>query len=437
MTGGMVEGAGEGTGTIAVAPESTPVTGAVVAAARRAALPAYVYDLDHLAAHVAAVRQAFTGTPVELLHAVKANPDPRLLATIAGHVHGLEVASGGELAHVRARLPGVPVAFGGPAKTDAELAAALAAGAERYHVESLHELRRLDALARRACRVAEVLLRVNIPAAVPGDAALTMGGAPSPFGMDPAEAEAAAGELERLGGIRVLGIHAHLASGLDAEAAAHVAETVLSWAVGFARRQGLDLREVNVGGGMGVDYRRPGGLFDWSAYASRLARAATGAGCRVRIEPGRSLSAYSGWYATRVLELKRSHGGWFAICDGGTHHLRTPAAKGHDQPLAVLPGPEWTQQGSRPRAHGAPVTFVGRLCTPKDVLARDVRLPRVAAGDLVLFAMAGAYAYNISHHDFLLHPKPAVVHVGGDAVLDQDGGCRDRISARTSPAGAG
>ncbi|WP_222426711.1 alanine racemase [Amycolatopsis rhizosphaerae] len=411
----------ENIGVPTVAPEGTPVTGAVVAAARRAALPAYVYDLGHLDRHLAAIKTAFgaasIGTPVELLYAVKANPDSGMLATIAGHVHGLEVASGGELAHVRAQLPGVPVAFGGPAKSDAELCAALSAGVERYHVESLHELRRLDALARRAGRVAEVLLRVNIPAAVPGDAALTMGGLPSPFGMDPAEAEAAARELDHLTGVRVLGVHAHLASGLDATAAAVVAETVLAWAAGFARRHGLRLREVNVGGGMGVDYRRPGPLFDWPAYARRLARAATGLPCRVRIEPGRSLTAYSGWYATRVLELKLSHGARFAICDGGTHHLRTPAAKGHDQPLAALPGPEWTtgpaEPGPRQDAPDEPITFVGRLCTPKDVLARDVRLPRLAAGDLVLFAMAGAYAYNISHHDFLMHPEPAVVHVTG------------------------
>lgn len=406
------------TDEIVRSPEQTPVTDAVAATARELAdshaLPAYLYDLDHLAAHLAGIRAAVAGAGIELLHAVKANPDPEVLTVIAEHVHGLEVASCGEFAHVRTHLPHMPLAFGGPGKTDAELAAALAAGVDRYHVESLHELRRLDALARAAGRVAPVLLRVNLPTGSPGTgtAALTMGGVPSPFGMDPAEADAAGIELPRLSGVRVLGIHAHLASGLDPAGCAALADTVLTWAARFAHRHDLDLREVNVGGGMAVDYHHPDQVFDWADYARRLTHLATArAPLTVRIEPGRSISAYSGWYATRVLDLKHSHGDWFAICAGGTHHLRTPAAKGHNQPLAVLPTEHWNHPWPRPRVSGEPVTSVGQLCTPKDVLARRVHLPRLAVGDLVLFAMAGAYAYNISHHDFLMHPAPTVAYV--------------------------
>jgi diaminopimelate decarboxylase len=407
-------------------PARTPITAAVAEAARdltaRNALPGYIYDLDHLAEHAAGVRTAFDAAfavvdaRFEMLHAVKANPDSRLLEVVARYVHGLEVASGGELTHVRTHLPHMPLAFGGPGKTDAELAMALAAGVDRYHVESLHELRRLDAAARTAGQVAQVLLRVNVPTAA-GAAALTMGGVPGPFGMDPAEADAAAAERGRLPGIDVVGIHAHLASGLDPTGCATLAATVLNWAADYARRHALRLREVNVGGGMAVDYRHPERIFDWADYAGRLARLAAaaklgqGGPLTVRIEPGRAVTAYSGWYATRVLDLKRSHGEWFAVCAGGTHHLRTPAAKGHDQPLAVLPAREWNQPWRRPEVVGEPVTLVGQLCTPKDVLARQVRLPRLAVDDLVLFALAGAYAYNISHRDFLMHPAPTMVHL--------------------------
>ncbi|MFC5993695.1 alanine racemase [Pseudonocardia hispaniensis] len=391
---------------------------------RRDAVPAYVYDLDHLDAHTAdlcaRVRAAgaAAGLRLEVLHAVKANPDPAVLATAARHVDGLEVASGGELAHVRRHVPGVELAFGGPGKTDAELAAAVAAGVARYHVESLTELRRLDAAARVAGTVATVLLRVNIPgSSVPG-AALTMGGAPSPFGMDPAEADACAAALAALPGVRITGVHAHLASGLDPRACAAQGDAVLGWALDFARRHRMRLAEVNVGGGMAVDYHRPQRRFDWAEYGRLLAGHALtrldGAAAPVlRIEPGRAVSAYSGWYVTRVLELKRSHGEWFAICLGGTHHLRTPAAKGHDQPLAVLSTDGWDRPWARPDTGAdATVTFVGQLCTPKDVLARRIRAGRVRAGDIVVFALAGAYAYNISHRDFLLHPAPGVVHLG-------------------------
>lgn len=411
-----------------VTPPGTPMTDAVARAAvdlaARGALPAYLYDLDHLDTHVATlcsrVRRtaAAAGLRLEVLHAVKANPDPRVLGTIARHVDGLEVASGGELAHVRRHLPDVELAFGGPGKTDAELTGALAAGVERYHVESPVELRRLDVAARAMGTVAQVLLRVNIPGdGCAGAAELRMGGAPSPFGMDPADADACAAMRATLPGIEVVGVHAHLASGLDASACAAQGDSVLAWALDFARRHRMPLREVNIGGGMEVDYRRPGELFDWGDYVTMLVALA---GARLgnepppvlRIEPGRAVGAYSGWYATSVLELKRSHGEWFAVCLGGTHHLRTPAAKGHDQPLAVLPVQEWARTWGRPVTDGSPLTFVGQLCTPKDVLARRVEVGRVQAGDLVVFALAGAYALNISHRDFLLHPAPTVMHLG-------------------------
>jgi diaminopimelate decarboxylase len=164
--------------------------------------------------------------------------------------------------------------------------------------------------------------------------------------------------------------------------------------------------EFNLGGGMAVDYARPGALFGWAAYGRGLARLARDEET-LRIEPGRAVTAYCGWYLTRVLDVKRSHGEAFAVVAGGTHHLRTPAAKGHDQPCAVISVPDWTAPWPRPRVSAAPVTITGQLCTPKDVLARRVTVKRLRAGDVVAFGLAGAYAWNISHHDFLMHPSPA------------------------------
>jgi diaminopimelate decarboxylase len=126
--------------------------------------------------------------------------------------------------------------------------------------------------------------------------------------------------------------------------------------------------------------------------------------------PGRAVTAYCGWYLTRVLDVKHSHGEAFAVVAGGTHHLRTPAAKGHDQPFAVIGVDEWAPAWPRPGVRGEAVTIAGKLCTPKDVLARRVRVGRLRAlriGDLVAFGLAGAYAWNISHHGFRMHPPPA------------------------------
>jgi diaminopimelate decarboxylase len=357
--------------------------------------PAYVYDLTGLRTHAASVRAA---VPAELYYAAKANPDAHVLATLAPYVDGFEVSSGGELAHVREVLPEARLAFGGPGKTDAELAAAFAepASVHRIHVESPLELRRLAALGRAA----DVLLRLNLPVAAAG-ASLRMSG---PFGMDAEALGACLDLLARTPSLRLRGMHAHLASGLEAGALLDVAAQVLGWARSWI--DGLDGgAEINLGGGMAVDYRDPERRFDWAAYGAGLA-ALRRPGERLRVEPGRAITAYCGWYVTDVLDLKRTHGSWYAVLRGGTHHLRTPVAKGHDQPFTVLPA------GDGP-ATGGPVTLVGQLCTPKDVLARNVPVERIAVGDVVVFAMAGAYAWNISHHDFLMHPKPSVHYVDG------------------------
>ena len=248
-------------------------------------VPAYVYDLDGLAAHLAAIKSALAAR-AELFYAVKANPDQAVLRVVARWADGLEVASGGELAHAAATVLGARLAFGGPGKTPAEIAAAVRARVFRIHVESPHELRQLGAAALAAGEKADVLLRVNLPgeagesglagdsgaalvmggAAAPGLAshsgpALVMGGAPTPFGMDPFLLDRCASWLgdasPEARALRLRGLHAHLASGLDAPAALAAAGRVLGFARRWCARHGVRNPEINLGGGMAVDYRAP------------------------------------------------------------------------------------------------------------------------------------------------------------------------------------
>ncbi|MFG2136429.1 type III PLP-dependent enzyme [Streptomyces sp. NPDC048650] len=393
-------------------------------------LPAYLYDLTALQEHVARVRAALPAA-VELYYAAKANPEPEILTALRPYVDGYEVSSGGELAHVGKAVPGSPLAFGGPGKTPAELVRALDLGVSRFHVESMYELRMLGELAGRhaAGRRVAVLPRFNLPV---GDGALdgsslAMGGRPTPFGLDPAQADEVVTQLTdgTFPHLELRGVHAHLASGLEAPEQLAVARAVVTWAARLADRHGVALSEVTVGGGMAVDYAAPEARFDWAAYGAGLARlAADHPGLTLRIEPGRALTAYCGWYATEVLDVKLSHGEEFAVVRGGTHHLRTPATKGHDQPCTVLPsGAPWPHAWPRSAATGDRVTLAGQLCTPKDVLARDVPASGLRAGDRVVFGTAGAYAWNISHHDFLMHPRPGFHFLGAaDNGSDEEGG---------------
>lgn len=357
-------------------------------------LPAYVHDLTALREHATVVRAALPAD-MECYYATKANPAVPILRTLADIVDGFEVASGGELAHVTSAVPAARIAFGGPARTDTELAAALKSGVHRIHVESPHELRRLALIAEDT--TAHVLLRVNLPLQL-GQVALAMGGRPTQFGIDPADLPECLEVLRTNPSLHWHGIHAHLASGLAAPEQVELAMSIVDWARQFP------ITEVNVGGGMAVDYTDPDTGFDWQAFGAGLH------GLRVRIEPGRALTAYCGWYAAPVLDVKHSQGRAFAIIRGGTHHLRTPAAKGHSQPFNVLPVDEWHLPW-RPGVTNEPVTIAGQLCTPKDILARDVLVPRLRVGDRIVFGMAGAYAWNISHHDFLMHPGPTFHYV--------------------------
>lgn len=371
-------------------------------------LPAYVYDLHDLHNHAAAIRAALPER-VQLCYAAKANSDPKLLDVLRDHVDGFEVASGGELRHVQATCPGTPIAFGGPGKTPAELQEAVHVGVERLHIESEQELHLLAGLLGE--HSVDVLLRVNLPIGL-GPVALAMGGEPSPFGLDPAHLDRCLALIASDSRIRLRGIHVHLASGLDATAQLDLAGQVLTWARDWAEEKGVELSEVNLGGGMGVDYARPHHRFDWPAFGSGLRRLLERyPDMTLRIEPGRSVTVYCGWYVTEVLDIKRSHGHAFAVLRGGTHHLRTPATKQHNQPFEIIPAPTWDRPWHRPQAQNQLVTLVGQLCTPKDVLARAVHVRRLRAGDRIAFALAGAYAWNISHHEFLMHPAPNFHHL--------------------------
>ena len=173
----------------------------------------------------------------------------------------------------------------------------------------------------------------------------------------------------------------------------------VSWSLDAAARHGIELREVNVGGGFGIDYTGDA-RFDLAALTDLP-------DVPLVFELGRYLAADAGWYAAEVVDLKRTHGRWFAVLRGGTHHFRLPAAWGYSHPFEVLPlGPTEDVE-----VRDVEVDAVGELCTPRDVLTRGQRVARLRVGDVLVFAKAGAYGWDISHHDFLRHPYPRTVIV--------------------------
>lgn len=391
----------------------------VIAATRQAhaeadsPLCAYLYDLQALAHHADHLRE---GLPqhCDFFYAIKANSDLPLLATLASRVDGFEASSGGEIAWLQQHVPQAPVIFSGPGKLDAELSLALQHGAT-VHVESLHELERLAVLARARGQSASILLRVNPPLAELATTSLVMGGKPTQFGIAIEHLPACLERLRQEPALVLRGFHFHLLSHqLDADRHLQLLSAYLRQARQWCTQYGLCIEHINVGGGIGVNYREPHQQFDWPRFSAGLAhlldeekKAHGGHDVpRLRFELGRFVSAFCGYYATEVLDIKQAGERAFAVVRGGTHHFRTPYAQGHSHPFRILPVEAWPHPYSRPAIRSRQVTVAGQLCTPKDVLARDVWVDELRVGDLLLFSHAGAYAWHISHHDFLRHPHP-------------------------------
>ena len=383
----------------------------------------YVYDRTVLRERATAVRRVLPSGST-LLYAVKANGNADVLDALAGVVDGFDVASGGELALARIARAGwsmvapqailsgaTEIHVSGPAKTDAELSLAVEAEAT-VNVESALELRRLAVAAETAGVRVSTALRVNrVDAALPGTHAMT--GAATQFGID----EEALRDVIELAwdhpALRLVGFSLHAVSNnLDAQAHARFVEDAVAWSSWAADHHGVPLRLINVGGGFGVDYTTAAGGLDLDAFGRAVAHVRVPDGARLVFEPGRGLAADAGWYAAEVLDLKLTHGRWFAVLRGGTHHFRLPAAWGYSHPFTVLPVDDWPYQYERPEVRDVEIDAVGELCTPRDVLTRGQAVDRVRVGDLLVFARAGAYGWDISHHDYLRHDQPTFVITG-------------------------
>lgn len=374
----------------------------------------YAYDLDHLRRHVSHVVDTLPGR-FRMFYAMKANSAGPLLQALAPLVAGFEVASGGEVAKARAASASSPVIFGGPVKTDTAIEDALAQGVERLHVESVLELHRISRVAARHGVVVDVLLRVNLVGPLP-TATVSMAGRPTQFGIDERELPTAVATAVSLPGVRLIGFHLHSVSNvLSADDHLRMLKLYRDRVTGWERDFGLECEAVDVGGGIGVDYIDLDGQFDWDRFAAGLERLEPTFPPHWRhvdFECGRYLVAGCGRYAAEVMDVKRNHGASYALLRGGTHHFRLPVSWQHDHPFTVVPVESWPADLPRPELHDEAVTLVGELCTPKDVLARGVAIDRLRVGDVVAFEYAGAYGWEISHHDFLSHPHAEQVFLG-------------------------
>lgn len=369
---------------------------------------AYIYDLQALATHAQHIKQHLPAN-CELYYAAKANPDTRLLQTLSPYVHGFEAASAGELSHLNELRSAKPLIFGGPGKTGNDLQQALDQQVACIHVESLTELRRLALLCTRREQTQSIMLRMNITLDGVAGSKLQMGGHATPFGLDPSDLAAALHLVKKSHHLKFEGFHFHsMSHQLSVENHLKLIERYFNVTRQWESELGVRSRVVNVGGGIGVNYQQTGQQFDWPQFCKALEQLIQQHDFQtrqIRFECGRYVSAFCGHYVMEVIDLKQSHGQWFAIGKGGTHHFRTPAAQNHDHPVWVH------RNGQVAVVNNSSVNVVGQLCTPKDRLHQQLPVKELALGDYLVFELAGAYAWNISHQNFLMHPSPEIIYL--------------------------
>src|SRR5690606_26246016 len=278
--------------------------------------------------------------------------------------------------------------------------------------ESEREMRAAADAGRRQGLRSRVAIRVN-PDFELKSSGMRMSGGPKPFGVD---AERVPAMLEEMATLPLEFMGFHIFSGsqnLNAEALYEAQEKTIALAITLAKGAPGPVRKLNIGGGFGIPYFPGDKPLDIGAVGRGLATLlprvkAARPQAEVIIDLGRYLVGEAGVYVSRVVDRKLSRGELFLITDGGLHHHL--AASGNfgqvirkNYPVAIgnRMGDKATEAAS----------VVGCLCTPLDILASKVPVPRAEPGDLVVVFQSGAYGFTASPTAFLSHPAPKEILV--------------------------
>jgi diaminopimelate decarboxylase len=374
---------------------------------RRYGTPLYIYSADQITERLGLFQQALSGRDHLVCFAMKANSSLAILKLLADRGAGFDIVSGGELQRVLTAAPEAAgrVVFSGAGKTVEEIDLALKAGILEFNVESEAELDLLAARARKHKQRARFALRVNPDVFAETHPYISTGLKEHKFGIDIRRAL----EIYKRGAanrcLEPHGVSVHIGSQIRSAEPFGAAMERVSKLVRQLAREGIVLKSVDAGGGLGIDYHT--GHFDpvekVNEWAMAVNRALAGFEGRLLLEPGRFLVAQAGALVARVLYVKRNGKKTFVITDAAMNDLIRPALYQAHHEIVPL----------RPRA-GAPkvVDVVGPICESGDFFAHDRKLPPLDPGDLVALLDAGAYGMTQSSN-YNTRLRPAEVLVDG------------------------
>ncbi len=359
---------------------------ALPALAQRFGTPTYVYSRAHIEAQYRAYADALEGMPHLVCFAVKANSNLGVLNVLARLGAGFDIVSRGELERVLA-AGGEPgrIVFSGVGKTRDDMRRALEVGVHCFNVESTDELERLQQVAAELGMKAPVSLRVNPDVDAGTHPYISTGLKENKFGIDIDNAEAVYARAAELPNLKVVGVDCHIGSQLTSLPPFLDALDRLLALIDRLATRGIQIRHLDLGGGLGVRYRdeQPPLAGD---YIQAVRQRIEGRGLALVFEPGRSIVANAGLLLTRVEYLKHTAHKDFAIVDAAMNDLIRPALyQAWMNVVAVQP-----HEGDTRR-----YDIVGPICETGDFLAKDRELA-LAEGDLLAVCSAGAYGFVMS-----------------------------------------
>jgi len=385
--------------------EETPLA----AIASRLGTPCYVYSARVILDNYRAYSPPSPPTSHTVHFSVKANSSLGILSLLAREGAGFDIVSGGELFRVlEAGGDASRVVFSGVGKTAQEIDYALRAGIALLSCESEAELDLVN--QRAACRGlrAPVALRVNPDVNAATHPHVATGLRRHKFGVDIATAEDLYLRAAALPHLEARGVGCHIGSQiLEIPAFLEALDKLIALAERL-RARGLPIRDLDLGGGLGVGYRPGDAAPTIGEYLREVLARLEGRNLHLRLEPGRSIVAQAGMLLTTVLYRKRCGSKEFVIVDAAMNDLIRPAL--YDSyheivPVAVSDRPQVTAD------------IVGPVCETGDFLARDRRLPAVEPGELLAVGAAGAYGFVLSSN-YNARPRAAEVLVrGGDFTV--------------------
>ena len=375
--------------------------------AKRVGTPFYLYSYHTLVRHFTIFDQAFHHVPHLVCFSAKANSNLALIRLFANLGGGVDVVSGGELYRaIKAGADPKKIVYSGVGKREDELQYALESGILMFNVESFQELQTINDVAGRAGKRAPIAIRVNPDIDPKTHPYISTGLKKNKFGIDIREAPAAYRLASRLPNLQIVGIDCHVGSQLIEVGPVVQALVKLKRLVGDLRKEGMEIRYLDLGGGLGITYEdeEPPEPVE---YASRILEEVKGFDCTLVLEPGRVIVGNAGTLVTKVLHTKESEAKRFIIVDAGMNDLVRPSYYGSYH--RILP----VKQENREEMT---VDVVGPICESSDFLAKDRKMLRLESGELAAVMSAGAYGFSMSTN-YNSRPRAAEVLVRDDQMF--------------------